>query len=158
MDISIVPIEKGPGIECVIGQGNFSIFTVDTLATTLKAAVPSLAFGVAMNEAKPRLVRVEGNDDDLCSSAAEACRAIGAGHVFVVMMKGAFPINVLNAVKGHPAVCRVYAASENPLEALVGETELGRSVIGVVDGTSVNAVEDNAQRKERKEILQMLGY
>jgi hypothetical protein len=74
------------------------------------------------------------------------------------MMKGAFPINVLNAVKGHPAVCRVYAASENPLEALVGTTELGRAILGVVDGTPVTAIEDESQRVERKEILKTLGY
>jgi hypothetical protein len=158
MDMSVVAIAKGPGVECIIGQGNFTIFTIDDLATRLVTTVPSISYGIAMNEAKPRLVRVEGNDDVLKESAAKACRAIGAGHAFVVMMKGAFPINVLNAVKGHPAVCRVYAASENPLEALVGTTELGRAILGVVDGTPVTAIEDESQRVERKEILKTLGY
>ena len=158
MDIEIVPITKAEGVECIIGQGNFSILTVDGLSLSLRTAAPSICFGMAMNEAKPKLVRVEGNDDELKEAAAKACLDIGAGHVFVIMMKRAFPINVLNTVKQYPSVCTVYGASENPLQALVAKTDLGRSVIGIVDGTAADAIETETQRQERKDLLKRIGY
>jgi hypothetical protein len=145
MEIEIVGIDKDDGVECIIGQGNFSIFTVDDLALALKRSVPGITFGIAMNEAKPRLTRSEGNDTTLEEMAAKNCVAIGAGHLFVIMMRGAFPINVLNTIKAHPAVCSVYGASENPLQVLVGTTDLGRSVLGVVDGTAAITRENESQ-------------
>lgn len=158
MDFTAIDIDKAEGIECIIGQGNFSILTVEDLALTLKTTTPSIEFGIAMNEAKPKLVRAEGNDDELKASAAKACLEIGAGHVFVIMMRNAFPINVLNAVKTYPTVCCVYGASENPLQVIVASTELGRSVIGMVDGTAADSVETEDQKKERKDLLSMIGY
>ncbi len=158
MDFKAIDIEKDPGVECIIGQGNFSIFTVEDLAVKLKTTTPSIKFGIAMNEAKPKLVRAEGNDDELKSMAAKACLEIGAGHVFVIMMREAFPINVLNAVKEYPSVCSIYAASENPLQVVVGTTDLGRFVVGAVDGTAADALESEEQKAERKEILGMIGY
>ncbi|MGC1122111.1 MAG: adenosine-specific kinase [Candidatus Methanofastidiosia archaeon] len=156
--LDIIPIEKPEGVECIIGQGNFSIFTVDDLALALKTAVPGIEFGLAMNEAKPKLTRVEGTGESLKECAAKACCAIGAGHVFVIMMQKAFPINVLNTVKDYPTTCRVYAASENPLQVVVATTDLGRAVVGVVDGTSADCVEDQTQREERKALLKKIGY
>ncbi|MHC1598755.1 MAG: adenosine-specific kinase [Candidatus Methanofastidiosia archaeon] len=158
METVIISIEKEAGVECIIGQGNFSVFTVDNLATTIKTSVPSVSFGLAMNEAKPKLVRVEGNDEALKAASAKACLEIGAGHVFVIMMRGAFPVNVLNAIKAHPAVCTIYGASENPLEVAVGITELGRCVLGIVDGFAATAIEGEKQKKERKDLLAMIGY
>jgi hypothetical protein len=145
-------------VECIIGQGNFSIFTVDDLALTLKTAVPGIEFGLAMNEAKPKLTRVEGNNEDLKTYAAQACLSIGAGHVFVIMMQKAFPINVLNTIKDYPTTCRVYAASENPLQVLIKKTNLGSAIIGVVDGTASESVETEEQRQERKDLLKKIGY
>jgi adenosine/AMP kinase len=156
--LDTIPIEKPEGVECIIGQGNFSIFTVDDLALALKTAVPGIEFGLAMNEAKPKLTRVEGTSESLKACAAKACCAIGAGHVFVIMMQKAFPINVLNTVKDYPTTCMVYAASENPLQVVVATTDLGRAVIGVVDGTSADYVEDELQREERKALLKKIGY
>ncbi|MBU7014474.1 MAG: adenosine monophosphate-protein transferase [Theionarchaea archaeon] len=156
--LDIVPIEKPEGVECIIGQGNFSIFTVVDLALALKTAVPGIEFGLAMNEAKPRLTRVEGTSESLRECAAGACCAIGAGHVFVIMMQKAFPINVLNTVKEYPTTCTVYAASENPLQVVVATTDLGRAVVGVVDGTPVECVENEPQREERKALLKEIGY
>ena len=158
MEIDLINIEKEEGVECIIGQGNFSIFTIDDLSMKLKTSVPGIKFGIAMNEAKPKLTRCEGNDEKLKEMAAKNCLKIGAGHVFVIMMKNAFPINVLNTVKDYPAVCSVYGASENPLQVFVGKTDLGNSVIGVVDGTAANKIENEKERKERKELLKKIGY
>lgn len=156
--LDVISIEKPEGVECIIGQGNFSIFTVDDLALTLKTAVPGIEFGLAMNEAKPKLTRVEGNNEDLKTYAAQACLSIGAGHVFVIMMQKAFPINVLNTIKDYPTTCRVYAASENPLQVLIKKTNLGSAIIGVVDGTASESVETEEQRQERKDLLKKIGY
>jgi adenosine/AMP kinase len=156
--LEIVNIEKPEGIECVLGQGNFSVFTVDDLALALKTAVPGIEFGIAMNEAKPKLTRVEGTDLKLKEYASKACLAIGAGHVFVIMMQKAFPINVLNTVKDYPTTCAVYAASENPLQVVVAKTELGKAVLGVVDGFAAESIENDNQRQERKELLEKMGY
>lgn len=156
--LEVIDIEKPEGVECIIGQGNFSIFTVDDLALTLRTAVPGIEFGIAMNEAKPKLTRVEGNNESLKEYAQKACLAVGAGHVFVIMMQKAFPINVLNTVKGYPTTCGVYAASENPLQVVVAKTALGKAVVGVVDGTAAESVETENQRQERKDLLAKIGY
>jgi adenosine/AMP kinase len=156
--LEVVDIEKPEGVECIIGQGNFSIFTVDDLALTLKTAVPGIECGIAMNEAKPKLTRAEGNDESLKEYASNACLSIGAGHVFVIMMRKAFPINVLNTIKGYPTTCMVYAASENPLQVVVAKTALGKAVVGVVDGTAAESVENSKQRQERKDLLEKIGY
>ncbi|ACJ17107.1 hypothetical protein TON_1617 [Thermococcus onnurineus NA1] len=156
--IEVVDIEKPEGVEVIIGQGNFSIFTVDDLAKTLLTTVPGIKFGVAMNEAKPQLTRFTGNDEELEKLAAKNAVKIGAGHVFVILMKNAFPINVLNAVKNHPAVAMVYGASENPFQVIVAETDLGRSVLGVVDGKAANKIETEEQKAERRELVEKIGY
>lgn len=158
MEIEVIDVEKEDGVECIIGQGNFSVFTVDNLSKALKTAVPGIKFGIAMNEAKPKLTRAEGNNEKLKEIASKNCLSIGAGHLFVIMMKDAFPINVLSIIKNHPAVCSVYGASENPLQVILGETELGKSVLGVVDGTAADTIENETQRKERKELLRKIGY
>ncbi len=156
--MEVVEIEKPEGVEVIIGQGNFSIFTVDDLAKTLLTTVPGIKFGIAMNEAKPQLTRYTGNDPELEELAAKNAVRIGAGHVFVILMKNAFPINVLNAVKNHPAVAMVYGASENPFQVIVGETDLGRSILGVVDGKAANRIETDEQREERRELVEKIGY
>lgn len=156
--IEVVEVEKPEGVECIIGQGNFSIFTVDDLARALLTAVPGIKFGVAMNEAKPQLTRYTGNDKELEELAAKNALKIGAGHVFVILMKNAFPINVLNTIKNHPAVAMVYGASENPMQVIVAETELGRSVLGIVDGKAATRIETSEQKKERRELVEKIGY
>lgn len=159
--IEVIDIEKPEGgVEVIIGQGNFSIFTVDDLARALLTAVPGgIKFGIAMNEAKPQLTRFTGNDKELEELAAKNAVKIGAGHVFVILMRNAFPINVLNTIKNHPAVAMVYGgASENPFQVIVAETDLGRSVLGVVDGKAANKIETEEQRKERRELVEKIGY
>ncbi|NPA47033.1 MAG: adenosine monophosphate-protein transferase [Thermococci archaeon] len=156
--IEVIDIEKPAGAEVIVGQGNFSIFTVDDLAKTLLTTVPGIKFGIGMNEAKPQLTRYTGNDRELEEIAAKNALRIGAGHVFVIVMKNAFPINVLNAVKMHPAVTMVYGASENPFQVIVAETELGRSVLGVVDGKAATKIENEEERAKRRETVKEIGY
>jgi len=158
MEMDVIDIKKDDGVEFIIGQGNFSIFTVDDLAKTLLTCVAGIKVGVAMNEAKPKLTRVAGNDERLKNLAANVALQIGAGHIFVIMMRGAFPINVLNSIKEHPAVCTVYGASENPFQVIVAKTNLGNSVIGIVDGTSAEKIEDKSMKRERRELLEKIGY
>lgn len=158
MEMNVIDVKKDDGVEFIIGQGNFSIYTVEDLAKTLLTCVAGIKIGVAMNEAKPKLTRAAGNDEHLKDLAANAALKIGAGHIFVIMMRGAFPINVLNNVKNHPAVCTVYGASENPFQVIVAKTNIGSSVIGVVDGTSAEKIEDKYEKKERRDLLEKIGY
>ena len=144
--------------QVIIGQGNFSIFTCDDLFKTLLTAVPGIKCAVAMNEAVPRLTRVTGNEESLKELASENCLRIAASHSFFIIMDNAFPINVLNALKSHSAVATIFVASANQLDVIVAETELGRAVIGVVDGTSANRVETEAEKKERRALCEQLGY
>ena len=120
--------------------------------------MPGIKCAVAMNEAVPRLTRVTGNEESLKKLAGENCLRIAASHTFFIIMDGAFPINVLNALKSHHAVATIFVASANPLDVLIAETELGRAVIGVVDGTSANRVETEAEKKERRALCEKLGY
>ncbi|WP_367114308.1 adenosine-specific kinase [Ferroglobus sp.] len=159
MKLEAVKIENPENkYQVIIGQANFTIFTCDDIFRALLTAVPNIKCAVAMNEAAPKLTRVTGNDEKLKELAAKNALNIGASHVFVVFVENAFPINVLNTIKQHPAVCNIYAASANPMEVIVAETELGRAVLGVVDGQAVNAIENEEQKRERRELVEKLGY
>jgi hypothetical protein len=146
--------------QLIIGQGNFSFKTVDDIARSLMASVPNLRLGVAMNEGSSAVTRTSGNDDALIEEAGKHANAIAAGHVFVAIIKNAFPINVLNSLMSVNGVCRVFAATANPVDVLIAETKLGRAVIGCVDGVSAKkgAVEDEAARKDRRSKLAKFGY
>lgn len=159
MKLEVVKIEN-PDLkyQIVVGQGNFAVFTCDDLFRVLLTAVPNIKCAVAMNEAAPKLVRVTGNDEELKNLAAKNALAIGASHVFVVVTSNAFPINMLNTIKMHPAVCNVFVASANPIEIIVAETELGRAVLGAVDGSAVNRIESDKEKEERRELVEKLGY
>ncbi|MHC1636348.1 MAG: adenosine-specific kinase [Candidatus Methanospirareceae archaeon] len=156
--IERVEIKNPKGRQVIIGQGNFTIFACDDIFKTLLTTVPNIRCAVAMNEAAPKLTRVTGNDPELKKEASENCLRIGASHVFLIMMDGAFPINVLQALKAHPAVANIFVASANPIEVIVASTKLGRAVIGVVDGSSVNRIEDDSEREGRRNLCKELGY
>ena len=159
MNIEVIKVENPDNkYQIVIGQGNFSIFTCDDLFKALLTTVPGIKCAVAMNEAIPRLTRVTGNDDIVQGLASSNCLNIGAGHVFVVMMKNAFPINVMNILKSHPAVVQLFVGTANYLEVLVVKTKLGSSVVGVVDGHSALRVEEQEEKRERRELCENLGY
>jgi uncharacterized protein len=158
MDIRTVRIEKPDDLNFILGQSHF-IKTVEDLYEVLVGAVPGLKFGLAFCEASgPCLVRWAGNDDALIELAQRNAESIGAGHSFIVFLEGGFPINVLNAVKGVPEVCRIFCASANPVEVVVGQTDQGRAILGVVDGSSPKGIETDADIAERKELLRRFGY
>ena len=157
MDISTVRFDKPDDLNVIVGQSHF-IKTVEDLHEAC-VHVPGLKFGIAFNEASgPCLVRRSGNDPELVQIAVGGAQAIGAGHVFVIALRDGFPISVLNAVKAVPEVCRVYCATANPLEIVVGQTEQGRGVLGVIDGSSPLGVETEQDEAERKELLRRFGY
>jgi adenosine/AMP kinase len=157
VDVITVRFDKPDDLNVVVGQSHF-IKTVEDLHEAC-VHVPGLRFGIAFNEASgPCLVRRSGNDDELVDVAVRGAQAIGAGHVFVVTMRDGFPINVLNAIKAVPEVCRIFCATANPLEVVVVVTEQGRGVLGVVDGGSPKGVETDEDVAERKAMLRRFGY
>ncbi len=158
MDLKLVPITMPDGANVIIGQSHF-IKTVEDLYEVMVTTVPQAQFGLAFNEASgARLVRTEGNDDDLVRAATEAALAIGAGHTFVLFLRSAFPLNVLDRVKNCAEVCHVYCATANPLEVVVGESPRGRGVMGVIDGQSPVGVERETDRQWRRDFLRKIGY
>jgi adenosine/AMP kinase len=158
MDISTVDVDTPDEVNVILGQSHF-IKTVEDLHETLVGSAPGLRFGVAFNEASgPRLVRRSGNDAGLVDLAVRSAQAIAAGHVFVITLRDGFPINVLNAVKSVPEVCRVFCATANPLQVVIAETDRGRAVLGVVDGEPPLGVEADADEAERKDLLRRFGY
>jgi adenosine/AMP kinase len=157
VDITTVRFEKPDDINVILGQSHF-IKTVEDLHEAC-VHVPGMKFGIAFNESSgPCLVRRSGNDDALVDVAVVGARTIAAGHVFVVAIADAFPISVLNAIKAVPEVCRIFCATANPLEVVVGQTEQGRGVLGVIDGSSPKGVETDDDEADRKELLRRFGY
>ncbi|HET9077949.1 MAG TPA: adenosine-specific kinase [Acidimicrobiales bacterium] len=158
MELLSVPIIKPEGQNVIIGQSHF-IKTVEDLHEALAGSGPQLSFGVAFCEASgARLIRRSGNSEELVDLAVRAAAAVGAGHVFVVMLRDGFPVNVLNAIKQVPEVCTVFCATANPLEVIVARTELGRAVVGVVDGSPPIGIETAEDESERMGLLRAIGY
>ena len=158
MEITTVPFEKPEDLNVILGQSHF-IKTVEDLHEALVTTSATIRFGIAFCEASgPCLVRWSGNDQELIDVAVRNAEAIGAGHSFLVALREAFPVNVLNAVKMVPEVCRIYCATANPLEVVVGQSELGRAILGVVDGSSPLGVETEGDVAERKALLRRFGY
>jgi len=151
-----VPIPEGANV--IVGQAHF-IKTLEDLYEALVTSVPGIRFGIAFCEAsQKRLIRHEGNDEELRKTAIDACKAIAAGHVFVIYLRNAWPINVLNAIKHVQEVVTIYAATANPLQVIVAETSQGRGVLGVVDGFTPLGVESEDDIAERRAFLRKIGY
>jgi adenosine/AMP kinase len=158
IELDTVLVEKPEGLNVIFGQAHF-IKTVEDLHEALAGAVPQLRFGIAFCESSgPRLVRRSGNDPELVELATRNALAIGAGHSFLVLLRDGFPVNVLNQVKLVPEVCRIYCATANPVQVIVGETTAGRGILGVVDGGSPLGVETESDVVARKELLREIGY
>ena len=142
----------------VLGQSHF-IKSVEDLFEAMVNSVPQIRFGVAFNEASgPCLTRGDGNDPELQQAALEIASAVGAGHFFAVVMREGFPINVLKAIQSVPEVCNIFCATANPVEVIVAETEQGRGVLGVIDGSPPKGVESAEQAAARREFLRKIGY
>ncbi|MBI3849070.1 MAG: adenosine-specific kinase [Verrucomicrobia bacterium] len=159
MNLTIVKIEKPDVINFILGQTHF-IKSVEDIHEALVGAVPGIRFGLAFCEASGKcLVRWSGTDAAMTDLAKNNAQAIGAGHSFIVFLgDGFYPLNVLNTLKQVPEVCRIFCATANPAEVLIAQTELGRGILGVVDGWSPKGVEDEAEIAWRKGFLRQIGY
>ena len=158
MEITTVKLDFPEDGNIILGMSHF-IKTVEDLYEVMITNVPGAKFGLAFCEAsQDRLVRFAGTDDELTQIAVKNAEAIGAGHSFIIVMRECFPINVLNAVKACPEVCRIFCATANPVEVVIAETELGRGILGVIDGFSPVGVEGNAEITVRKDFLRKIGY
>ena len=158
MEIKTVALEIPEGANIIIGQTHF-IKTAEDLYEVMVNAVPGIKFGIAFCEASgPCLVRAEGNDSALKEIAIRNAANIAAGHTFVVLIKEAFPVNVLNSIKTCPEVCSVFCATANPVQVIVAETEQGIGIMGVIDGYSPKGVETEKDVQNRKQFLRKIGY
>ena len=158
MEIKTVALEIPEGANIIIGQTHF-IKTAEDLYEVMVNAVPGIKFGVAFCEASgPCLVRAEGNDSALKEIAIRNAANIAAGHTFVILIKEAFPVNVLNSIKTCPEVCSVFCATANPVQVIVAETEQGRGIMGVIDGYRPRGVETEKDVQNRKQFLRKIGY
>ena len=158
METTTVQVDIPEGCNIILGQTHF-IKTAEDLYEIIATTVPQAKFGIAFTEASgPCLIRTEGNDDALIGACVTTLDAIGAGHVFCIYLRNAFPVNVLNPIKNCPEVCRVFCATANPLEVVVASTSRGRGILGVIDGASPKGVEQQADKAQRKEFLRKIGY
>ena len=158
MELKIVDMKIPEGANLVLGQSHF-IKTAEDIYEVMAGGVPGAKFAVAFSEASGDcLVRTEGNDEALIQAARESSLALACGHTFVLLMKGAFPINILNSLKAVPEVCNIFCATANPLQVVVAQTDLGRGIMEVIDGFSPKGAESATDVAERRKLLRRFGY
>jgi hypothetical protein len=158
MQTKVVDVRVPEGCNVILGQSHF-IKTVEDLYEAMVNSVPNAKFGIAFCESSgPCLIRLEGNDDELKQLASTTALALSAGHSFIIFMKNAYPINVLDKVRSSPEVCNIYLATANPFQVILAETDQGRGILGVVDGFASKGVETEKDIRERKEFLRKIGY
>jgi adenosine/AMP kinase len=158
MNMSLVPIDKPPDMNFILGHAHF-IKTVEDLYEAIVQTNPAMKFGVAFCEASgPALVRSAGNDPRLIALAEKNALALAAGHTFLIFLESGFPVNILNAVKNVAEVCRVFCATANPTQVIIAETDQGRGILGVVDGVKSQGIETERDVAVRKDFLRKIGY
>ncbi len=158
MEIKTVKIAIPADCNVILGQTHF-IKTAEDLYEILATNVPQARFGIAFTEASgPCLIRTEGNDRELTDTCIRTLQDLGAGHVFCIILKGAFPINILTQIKNCPEVCTIFCATSNPVDVVIAETTQGKGVMGVIDGFSPKGVETPEDKAHRKEFLRKIGY
>ena len=158
MELLSVRIEKPDEVNLILGQSHF-IKTVEDIAEALIGTVPGIEFGLAFCESSgPALVRFTGTDDELVDLAKQNAIRLSAGHAFLVLLRNAYPINVLNAIKAVPEVAGIYCATANAVEVILVETEQGRAILGVVDGVKTKGIETPADQQQRRDFLRRIGY
>jgi adenosine/AMP kinase len=158
LEFSVVKVDVPKDVNVILGTAHF-IKTVEDLYEALKNSVPDVRFGIGFCESSGScLIRCEGNDDELRNLAANSALELGCGHSFIIFVKNAFPINVLERIKQVPEVCTIHAATANPLQIVVAETEQGRGILGVIDGMKTKGIETEADAKARREFLRKIGY
>ena len=158
MELKTVRLAIPENGNIIVGQSHF-IKTVEDIYEAIVGAVPQMKFGIAFNEASGAcLIRVDGNDTDLEAIATENAQAIAAGHVFVIALREGYPINILGRLRDVPEVCNIFCATANPVEVIVAETEQGRGILGVIDGSSPKGIESANDREWRHGLLRKIGY
>jgi adenosine/AMP kinase len=158
MELKVVNIDVPEGSNVILGATHF-IKSVEDIYEALINSVPNIKFAVAFCEASgKRLIRCEGNDEDLLTLAEKNALELSCGHTFIVYLKSAYPINVLEKVKNVYEVCSIFSATSNPLQVVVAETDQGRGVLGVIDGFTSLGIESEGDKRERKEFLRKIGY
>jgi adenosine/AMP kinase len=158
MELELVEITVPEEANIILGQSHF-IKTVEDVYEALVSSAPGIKFGMGFCEASGKcLVRFDGNDEELKKMAADNAMKLGCGHSFNIVMKGAYPINVLTQLKSVPEVCTIFAATANPIQVIIAETEQGRGILGVIDGNKPKGIEDLEDIKWRKDFLKMIGY
>jgi len=158
LEFKTVKIKKPDDVNMILGQSHF-IKTVEDLYEVLSGGVPGIKFGLAFVEASGACkIRSEGNDPELKKLAEDNAMELGAGHSFIVFMRQAYPINVLNSIKAIPEVCAIYCASANPVEVIIAETQMGRGIMGVIDGLKPQGLESEQDISWRKDLLRKIGY
>jgi len=158
METKIYKLKVPEGTNVILGQTHF-IKTAEDLYEIMVSSVPQIKFGLAFCEASgPCLVRSEGNDEELKRIAEESTFEIGAGHSFIIYIKDAFPINILNAIKSCPEVCNIFCATANPVEIIIAETDQGKGILGVIDGFKSKGIEKEEDKKHRRDFLRKIGY
>ncbi len=158
LEIKAVRMELPADANIVIGQSHF-IKTVEDLYEAVTTTVPQARFGLAFNESSGAcLVRSEGNDPTLRDMAVKNAQALGCGHTFVLLLQNAYPINVMSAIRNTPEVCSIFCATANPVEVVVAQSEQGRGVLGVIDGSSPKGIEAEADIAWRRDLLRKIGY
>lgn len=156
LEVLTIPIPEGANV--IIGRSHF-IKSAEDIYEALVTSVPGIKFGLAFNEASgKRLVRYEGNDEELLRAAIDAALKVGAGHTFYLFVRNAYPINVLNKLKMVDEVVSLYVATGNPIQIIVAETSQGRTILGIVDGYTPLGVEKEEDKEERKTFLRKIGY
>jgi adenosine/AMP kinase len=158
LNTKVLDVKVPEGCNVILGQSHF-IKTVEDLYEAMVNAVPNAKFGIAFCESSgPCLVRVEGNDPELKELASKTALELSAGHSFIIFMRNAYPINVLDKVKAVPEVCNICLATANPFQVVLAETEQGRGILGVIDGFASKGVEAEKDVRERKDFLRKIGY
>jgi uncharacterized protein len=158
MELKVVPVQPADGVNLILGQSHF-IKTVEDVHEALVGAVPGIQFGLAFCEASgPALVRWSGTDTELIDLAKTTMAELGTGHAFLILLRNAFPINVLPAVRAVQEVCSIFCATANPVQVIVAETEQGRGIMGVIDGFHTKGIETDQDVAERKALLRRFGY
>ncbi|MCS7366537.1 MAG: adenosine-specific kinase [archaeon YNP-WB-062] len=158
LKLEVVDLIVPEGCNIILGQSHF-IKTVEDLYEAMMNSTPNVKFGLAFCESSgPCLIRHDGNDEELRKVAIENALKLSAGHCFIIVMRNAYPINVLDRVKAVPEVVNIYCATANPVQVIIGETEQGRAILGVVDGAKSRGVEGDKEIEERKQFLRKIGY
>jgi adenosine/AMP kinase len=158
VELKSVIIKKPDDANIIIGQAHF-IKTIEDIYETLITSVPGMKFGIAFCESSgPCLIRSEGNDAELIKLAEENAYSLSCGHSFFIVIKNAFPINVLNQVKSVSEVCSIFCATANPVEVIIAESSNGRGILGVIDGEKTRGIETDEDKQDRKDFLRKIGY